>query len=522
MADPRVIVTVKDQTQGIGGTSDLYGACVGPSSRGPTDITLVDSTKQFIELYGKPSNTDTNDANFHYTCMMFLESAPMYILRAVNTALYGGVHIVKSGAVGASAAIAAGTATPDTYSFGADDTFALFGQNPGAWNNNLRVSVGIEASSVFTITVEETTDGGVTYTTVETWEVSKTQGKKNGFGENIYIETRINDNSTYIYAVDNTAVTDGPKLTADLSLATGANGSAVTATQIILGWQEMQASDKQLDILLAAGWGGLGGSPSDTSVPDAITDCAEEKGGFAILDGPDSTTASTVVSTVGGWSQTNPRYSSAYAPYMKFVDTANNKNAFAPPSGFVGEAFATTYAGGKRWDVPAGLSRGVLGKATGARTVWSKTERDTLTAGKVNPIKFVQGVGYVIGGDWTLNATETVLQSVGGQQNLTEIVTDVKEFLESFIFENNTAATRQRVTSRLDEYFLQRQNEGGIDDSGGDGWGVTCNETNNTSLIRSQHKLVVDIYLRLPRSIRYIYLNITLVDGDITVSEPTS
>ena len=148
------------------------GAIVVGSNQGDVDNpVLVTNKAQFIQEYGKPSTTDYAKQ----AALGFLQTGRrLYCMRAMKSALYGGVGITTSVSANPNQAIAAGVTAPAAYVWRADECLAIFGCDPGTWNNGLKVILTVTdvATYQFEIQVWQTDEDGVDQL-VETWEVSR-------------------------------------------------------------------------------------------------------------------------------------------------------------------------------------------------------------------------------------------------------------------------------------------------------------------------------------------------------------
>ncbi len=71
-----------------------------------------------------------------------------------------------------------------------------------------------------------------------------------------------------------------------------------------------------------------------------------------------------------------------------------------------------------------------------------------------------------------------------------------------FVFEPNTAFTRQRVVSTLSPIFSQVKSQQGLYD-----YMIVCDERNNPPDVIDQNELIIDIYLKPVRTAEFVLLN---------------
>ena len=193
---PGVFVKETDISQVVETISSSSAAIVMRSNRGPVDDrTLVTNARQFLDMFGNP---DSSLGYGHYSALAFLrEGNVLYVTRPQGDAYYSAVVVNVEGTSDDSDTAAANIASTDNYSFGSDDAFVVFAENPGAWGNNLKVRVGRTkpAEKTFEIEVLQTELG--VDVLKEVFTVSR-ENIKDGNGASLEMERVINDNSNYI------------------------------------------------------------------------------------------------------------------------------------------------------------------------------------------------------------------------------------------------------------------------------------------------------------------------------------
>lgn len=205
---PNVFIEETDLSQVTAAISTSIAAVVGASNKGPAnERKLVTTDKEFIDLFGEP---DTSVGFMHYSALAFLKDGrQLYVTRVVNGALNSGIVVNQNTAPSATTALVTGVADPSTFSFTgfADGVFGVFAENPGTWGNNLKIKIDEvdTANNVFAIQVLETQNG--VDVLQESWTVSR-QTKTDGFGEQLFLEDKINGNSRFIRVKNNAAIAD--------------------------------------------------------------------------------------------------------------------------------------------------------------------------------------------------------------------------------------------------------------------------------------------------------------------------
>jgi len=524
---PGVYVREKDISDIVPNIASASAALVGYSAKGSTtDIMLITNSQQFIEEYGEP----TPGQYFHYTALAYLSRGnTLYCLRVANNALYGGVNIMKSDSSESNAGLTSGLSsavfTPDS-GMSDDVIFQILGANPGVWNNRIGIKIAdVKDGSdptpteqyTFKIYVYYQNDDG-NYELVESFKVSRKE-RKDGYGRNLYLEDRINGVSRYIVVVDNTNLSDTvlPKeQTTRLDFTGGSDGSEVTASQIVSGWNEF-VNPAEIDIRML-----LNGGETSTEVQNKMKEVAETRADcIAILDMPYDS-LNSVVDMVNYRNNTlniNSSYCALYSPWLKVFDPYNDRLVEVPPSGYVGAQIAYNDYVAHPWDAPAGFNRGML-DVLGVTKVFTEGERDTLYQAQINPLQTFRGEGNVIWGQKTLQVKPSALDRVNVRRLLIVIEKAMSISLRSFLFEPNNELTRFRVEAMLNEYLGKLAAQGAFQTEGEDpGYHVVCDETNNTPAVIDANELHVDVFVKPVRTAEYIQLQTIVTPTGATFNE---
>jgi len=502
---PGVYVKEKDISDVIANIAETSAALVGYSTKGDVDnIILVTTPLQFIQEYGEPTPGDY----FHYSALAYLENGiRLYCYRVHKSALYGGVSIVKAGSIYVSEAFSAGRSanTFQLESSNPDVLFQIFGKDPGTWDNSISIKIG-ELDAVnyeFDITVyEKDVDGNDVV--VEVWTVSR-KTKVDGYGKQMYLETKINGYSKYITVADNIAMADTvmPPVVATLQFAGGSNGNAITSSELVAGWNKFINPD-EVDIRLL-----INGGETDLAVQTKIKEVAEaRKDCVAILDVPYDELAS--VAAMINWRTTtqnfNSSYVALYSPWVQIYDQWNDIIVDAPPSGYVASAMVYNDYVANPWYAPAGFNRGIL-NVSGLTNIFTQGERDSLYEDQINPLQTFRGEGIVVWGQKTEQTKASALDRVNVRRLLITIEKTIAAALRYYCFEPNTEVTRFRVVATCEEYLdkLSASNAFSVE-AGDKGYRVLCDTTNNTPATIAANELHVDLFIKPAAAAEFIQL----------------
>lgn len=393
------------------------------------------------------------------------------------------------------------------------ELFSIFSENPGVWANSLKIEVlDIDAVELeFTIRVYETLDG--VDIVRETHRVSRQQ-KLDGFGQSIYLEDVINDNSIYLRVLDNLANVDTvlPDTFGPSFMGGGDDGAAVTSGEVVTGWGLYDNKDLvQVDILMNAGFV----TSADFSVQSKMKSLAETRDDcFAILDAPFSELSMNPTTDLTDWRNSaqnfNSSYTALYAPWVEVIDSFNGiRDLPIPPSGFVGQVFARRSKNTEAWYPPAGLNDGVIssGLLTPIRLSENYTDgqRDLIYTAGVNYLQAHQGAGLAVFGDKTQQAKASALDRINVRRLLNVIKRASEAFLKFQLFELNTSNLRAQITEALTAFMDGIQSRQGVTS-----FQIVCNDTNNTPAVIDNNQLNVDIYIQPTRSINFIQAQVVI------------
>ena len=245
-------------------------------------------------------------------------------------------------------------------------------------------------------------------------------------------------------------------------------------------------------------------------VTTLVVDMCEARGDcFYIMDlysddgNPSSGQIDLVVSQAA---QFDTNYAAAYYPWIKILDTFNNKIVTVPPSVVLPAVYAANDKVAAEWFAPAGLNRGGIPIAVQVTDRTTHSERDTLYEGKVNPIAAFPGSGIAVWGQKTLQNSNSALNRI----NVRRLLINIKKFFSStskyLVFEQNVASTRNKFLSIVNPYLESVQQRSGLY-----AFFVKMDETINTPDIIDQNILYGQIYLKPTRTAEFIVLDFNIL-----------
>jgi hypothetical protein len=234
-----------------------------------------------------------------------------------------------------------------------------------------------------------------------------------------------------------------------------------------------------------------------------ISTAEDRQDAFTIVDvGAYNDSIATVVNQT---SDMDTNYAATYYPWMQVLDTTINKPIWVPPSVLMPGVLAFNDSVSAEWYAPAGLNRGGITDAINVTTKLSHSERDTLYENNVNPIASFPGQGICAWGQKTLQQRPSALDRI----NVRRLLITVKKYIAStsrfLVFEQNTAATRNRFLSIVNPYLESIQQRQGLY-----AFRVVMDDTNNTPAVIDRNLLVGDIYLQPSKTAEFIVINFNL------------
>jgi hypothetical protein len=237
--------------------------------------------------------------------------------------------------------------------------------------------------------------------------------------------------------------------------------------------------------------------------------CTDRADTFFVFDPVGLT--DNIATAVGSVQTIDNNYSATYYPWVKILDTAINKPVWVPPTVVIPGVLAFNDRVSAEWYAPAGLNRGGLTSVIDAYTRLTQSERDTLYDGRINPIATFPGVGVCVWGQKTLQAKPSALDRI----NVRRLLIAVKKYIASstkyLVFEQNTAATRNRFLNIVNPYLESVQQRQGLY-----AFRVVMDETNNTPDVIDRNIMVGQLFLQPTKTAEFIILDFNILPTGAT------
>jgi hypothetical protein len=185
-----------------------------------------------------------------------------------------------------------------------------------------------------------------------------------------------------------------------------------------------------------------------------------------IMDAPDlaasETYAEDIVDLLDS-TEIDSNYTATYAPWIEIRDDVNGVNVFLPPTLEVVKSIALTDNVAFPWFAPAGLNRGVT-SALRARKKLSLAERDTLYAGRINPMATFADTGVAIFGQKNLQSRESALDRINVRRLLLQMRRLIANISTRLLFEQNDQVVRDEFLAKVNPVLDNIKRERGLSD----------------------------------------------------------
>ncbi len=270
-------------------------------------------------------------------------------------------------------------------------------------------------------------------------------------------------------------------------------------------------SDASVDVNLLA-TSGVDFQNNEQLVKYALNMVEERADMFYVIDSPRVTvgeTKGTPDEVVEALELTgiDTTYAGTYWPWMQVADVNTSRYVYMAPTFAVVRSMAFTDNKYQSWFAPAGALRGTVpGNVIRADIRLTKTERDTLYNGRINPIMDSTQNGVLIWGQKTLQVKESALDRINVRRLLLRIERLVAAASITLVFEQNDQTLRDQFLAKVEPILLQIQNQRGIS-----GFKVTMDDSNNTPDTIDRNMLIGKIQIKPTRVAEFIDLTFQIL-----------
>ena len=550
IVSPGIYINETDQSFIPDGIIQAGAAIIGPTVKGPVNVPqLVTSYAGYVAKFG-----DTIDSGSSTYSFFNSTAAYNYFNNGGESLLVS--RVVRGAYTAASSSVAGSGSTVsfklNTISAGADQNSTGSENSNGLLASGSKLNVRYEitnpntSSGTFNLVIRRGDDDSNNKIILEQYNnltldpfddnyIGKAVGTQylstSGTGANVY--TQVNGEyptvSNYVYVSD---INDTPNFSDSLgnvrvaaytaSVPTAGSGSFKGGTGALVAGAlfgkdiistnicGVSGSDYTASFYLlndtqykytSIAAPGLNYTDHSTQLDILLTNTKDRADSIAIVDLQDYSDLS-ITNAVTTASSINNSYAAAYFPWLLASDPGLGKLNWAPPSTFIASVFAYNDSVGEPWFAPAGLNRGALPTVVRAQKSLTKTDRDNLYAGKINPIASFPNSGVVVFGQKTLQTKASALDRI----NVRRLLINIKQFLDSqagnIVFEPNTAATRNNFLAIVNPYLESVQQRNGLY-----AFKVVMDESLNTAAVIDRNELVGQVYLQPTKTAEFVILN---------------
>lgn len=440
--------------------------------------------------------------------------------------------ITISGGGGSNATATATLSTAWTYA-------SNFDFNPGTTTYGSNNNVNFDEMHIIVID-EDGAFTGIAGTVLEKFSgVSKIPGAKNDQNESNYYKDVINNQSQYIWFMDQVETTS-------TTLGESWGSSLATVQAAAQSYYELLIDTVDTDAWSLTG--GVDASPADADLQNSYILFAndEETDVSLIVAGQHSATVgdyiidnvtdirkdclvfvspqrASVVNNSGSEvtditaelaSYTRSSFAVMDSGWKYMYDRYNDVYTWVPCNGDTAGTCVTTDLEADPWFSPAGVNRGQIKNAVKLAFNPKKSDRDTLYSAGVNPIVQSAAQGVVLFGDKTLLAKTSAFNRINVRRLFIVIEKAIATAAKFQLFEFNDAFTRAQFRSLVEPFLRDVQGRRGVYD-----FRVVCDETNNTGQVIDANEFRADIFIKPAKSINFITLTFVATRTGISFEE---
>ena len=477
-------------TTSSAGTDTVAAGFIAPALRGPTVATKVTSWTSYKALFG-----DINDEyDLGYALYHFFANGgrSAYVSRVYATATATAASVNLSGTING------GSST---------SVFKVSAANPGAWGNNLTVTItaGLVTGNEPTFNLIVKLSG----TEVERWnEVSL------NLSDNRYLGTVVNTYSTYISVLEIDTYTSAFTVTAvaNSALTVGSDGSALVNGDYESAINKFDQVTEELVLNVV--------NKTTAATVNFALAYAEARGDcFVVIDPVSVTSGADAISAITGYTASS--YGAVYYPKLKMIDpskTGASAIRDTAPGGAILGLYSRVEAERTVAKAPAGFSYDVR-NAFGLVTSFTEAEQGTMYDAHVNSMKAIPGAGVIINGARTLKKT-TVLKYVPTRRSLNYVKSQSKRLTDFAVFEPNNDRLWTNIQVRLSKFLAEFWSAGGLKGKNtSEAFYVLCDSTNNTTNTIENGEVHIEVGVALQTPAEFIVIEVSQFVGGSNLNE---
>jgi phage tail sheath protein FI len=424
------------------------------------------------------------------------------LIAAVVTAISAGVSFAVSSTATGSTSTATWTRQAPIASITA--------KNPGAWGNNMYVTVVSSA-------VSSRKDVVISYPDVTTVVETFTDVTFTDPTDSRYAVNFINSRSNYVIAAS-LATTAQPSNVSIQPLVGGSIGTSPTSTNIVAA---VSAFDTVLNSLVL----NAPGVWANTDVATLLSYAESRDDVFVLIDPGYAAGTRTPLSAAAqlelSLTYTPTSLGAVYYPHITIGDptvSTSGARVLAHPGGAIAGLFATTDSSRGVFKAPAGLSARLADVV--AVEPLTNAELDALNSAAVpvNPIRYIPGSGFVVMGSRTIKAGY-VDRYVPVRRTLIYLRKALTDLTQYAVFEPNDAVLWRSLNATVSSFLTDFWTQGGLrGDTPGNAFFVKCDGELNTLSVIDEGKVIIEVGVALQRPAEFVVIKIGQFDGGATVT----
>ena len=527
---PAIVVHEEDLASFINPTSTTVGAIVGNFQWGPClTPVLLSNEENLVNIFGQP--TDDNYKDWFCAKNFLSYSKALYAIRAI------GKNALNASDVEAEATL---IKTEDDFTnlLGSlsvtEKTAKVFARYPGKLGNGIRVVIADKTTLESTDCIlhnyvnqllnDNSVGVGVFYNNslVEMGIYSFEKTAKDANGLSNYVISAVNNNSNYVYLIENKIITYTDKVrnavNIDVTLVGGKDDLAQDGDYIEC-WNKFKDSDRY-DISL-----GLQGGASAVVGKHIIDNLAAYRKDMIACVSPQQSDVLNIGDAYVGINRTellsNASNLLGYSSY-RFMDgnykyqydMYNETYRWVPLNGDIAGIFASIDEDKGPWFTPGGYT---IKDCVKLAFYPSKSERDELFKYRVNTVTSFPDTGHVLWSDQTGADNTTSFNFVNIRRMFIYIEKNIAQYARKVMWKQNDAVTRLQFYQTVEPFLRNIVGSRGIED-----FKIVCDETVNTPDVVMRGQFVSKIFVKPVYSIRYVLLHFTSTRSDVSFEELTA
>ena len=201
----------------------------------------------------------------------------------------------------------------------------------------------------------------------------------------------------------------------------------------------------------------------------------------------------------------NTNYGAGYMDWFEVADEFTGDFFWLPPSIKAMGVYINTDTNFNYWDAPAGLNRGVIAATDVAFSPNAKQAGAIYEKNWNYAINYPQD-GIVLEGQKTFQVKPSAFDRVNVRRLFLRLERATYRVARYFVYEGNTAYTRQRLVDAIEPYFREAKNKGGIYD-----YKIICDESINTPEVIDRNELAVKIGIKPVKTAEFILIDFIAV-----------